>query len=433
MSSGVVPSVPPAPTEHEPRATVRRWRSLRRWVAAHAFAINAVVFIVFWVMTLGDVYVNGDDRARDPDLFGYLLLTGMTLPFVWRRRYPIGVLYVVCTSIGLHWILDYPLGFDSAAVLAIYNAAAWGRRRRRAWRHLAVVVVVMSVIAFLPWSAFQEDNPPIVAFGFAAIHVAAALLGEVVYQRRQRIADLEQRAVQAEENLELRARMAVADERQRIAREMHDVVAHGMSVIAVQAAAAREIAHQDPARTVDVLGNIERVGRDSLTELRRMLGVLRQTDPSSTALVPQPSLADVPEAVAQEVATGLPTTLVVTGEPCPLPAGIELAAYRVVQEALTNVRKHAGSSATAEVDIKYTDDAVTVVVSDDGAGAMSALADTGSGNGLLGMRERVEIYGGHLAAGPKSGGGYGVSATLPLTDAARRPTVASAKTNEEPS
>ena len=405
--------------------TVRRWRTLRGWGTAHAFEINAFVFSAFCIVSVGDVYFNGGTAGRHANAFAYILLVGQTLPLALRLRFPLGTMYVVCGSISLYWMLHYPLGFDGGAAVAIYTGAALGRDRRRAWRNVGVVTAAVTLTALIPWSLSQEDNPAFVAGGFAAVHIAAALLGEVVYQRRQRIAGLEQRAREAEENLELRAQMAVVDERQRIAREMHDVVAHGMSVISVQAAAAQQVARTDPDKTVEVLSNIERVGRDSLTELRRMLGVLRNTDNPDVALAPQPGLDDVADAVAQSVAAGLPTNFAMSGLPTALPAGVELAIYRIVQESLTNARKHAGQSATASVRLSYGDESVTVEVRDDGAGAMSALASTGAGNGLVGMRERVEIYGGELSAGPRAGGGFIVSATLPL-DPAARPGVASA-------
>ena len=406
--------------------TFRRWLTLRNWICAHSSAINALVFVAFCLMTVSDVYVNGGTDGRHANVIAYVLLVGQTLPLAFRIRYPLGTMYLVCVSITLYWVLDYPLGFDGAAAIAIYSGAALGMSRRRAWKHVGVVTTLVTVSALLPWSLEQEENPAIVALLFAAVHIAAALLGEVVYQRRQRIADLEQRAQEAEENLELRAQVAVADERQRLAREMHDVVAHGMSVISVQAAAAQEIAHTDPDKTVEVLGNIERAGRDSLTELRRMLGVLRNTGQPDVALNPQPGLADIADAVAQSVVAGLPTELVVSGTPLDLPAGVELAAYRIVQEGLTNARKHAGKSASASVQLSFSDDSIAVEVRDDGAGASSSLASTGAGNGLLGMRERVEIYGGELSARPLPGGGFRVYATLPVRSLKTRPSVASA-------
>ena len=391
-----------------------------------------VVFSFMCALSVADVFFNGEGQGRHADWFAYVLLVGQTLPLAFRLRYPLGSMYVVCISIGLYWTIDYPLGFDGAAALAIYSGASHGLGRHRAWKHVAFVVGLTATLAWLPFWRGNEDNPAIIAFGFVAVHIAAALLGEVVYQRRQRIVDLEQRATQAEENLELRAHMAVADERQRIAREMHDVVAHGMSVISVQAAAAQEIARTDPGKTVEVLASIERVGRDSLTELRRMLGVLRNDGDSDTDLAPQPGIGDLAEAVSHSISAGLPTELVVTGEQRPLPAGVELAAYRIVQESLTNTRKHAGRSASAAVRLCYQDDALTLEITDDGTGAMSSLAATGAGNGLVGMRERVEIYGGELSAGPRAGGGFAVRALLPIPDATNRPSVASAaQTNTE--
>ncbi len=426
-------SEPTAIDGYASRSFSRRWGASRAWATAHSFGINAFIFSAMCLLSVGDVYANGGTDGRHANAFAYVLLIGQTLPLALRLRYPLAVMYVVSISIGLYWILDYPLGFDGAAVIAIYSGAAHGRNRRRAWRHVGAVAVVVTISAALPWSTSQEDNPALIALGFSAIHLAAALLGEVVFQRRQRIADLEQRAHEAEENLELRARMAVTDERQRIAREMHDVVAHGMSVISVQAAAAQQVARTNPDKTIEVLANIENVGRDSLTELRRMLGVLRDTHRSDAGLSPQPGLGDLAEAVAQSVASGLPTELVVSGTSLTLPAGIELAIYRIAQESLTNARKHAGQSATASVRLSYSDDSVSIVVSDDGAGAMSALAATGAGNGLVGMRERVEIYGGTLSAEPRAGGGFVVSATLPL-DPSGRPSVASVTppTHKEP-
>ncbi|MBV1894316.1 MAG: sensor histidine kinase [Ilumatobacteraceae bacterium] len=411
------------------RGTFQRWRTQRQWAKAHSFGINAFVFSSFCLISIADVYFNGEGRGRSAGALAYILLIGQTLPLSYRLRYPLGSMYVVCASIGLYWSLDYPLGFDGAAVIAIYSAAAHGRGRRRTSRHVAVVTLVVSALAWSPWSTVEKTDPLIVAIGFVAVHVAAALLGEVVYQRRQRIIDLEQRASQAEENLELRADMAVAKERQRIAREMHDVVAHGISVISVQAAAAQEVARTDPDKTVQVLANIESVGRDSLTELRRMLGALRNDDNTPTSRSPQPGLADLAEAVAHSTAAGLPTELMITGTQRTLPAGIELTAYRIVQESLTNTRKHAGQSATADVHLCYSETGLTLEITDNGAGAMSKLATTGTGNGLVGMRERVEIYGGELSADPQPGGGFTVRATLPV-DTSTRPSVVPATPSE---
>jgi signal transduction histidine kinase len=157
-----------------------------------------------------------------------------------------------------------------------------------------------------------------------------------------------------------------------------------------------------------------------------MLGVLRESDGAEFALAPQPGLDDIADAVAQSMSAGLPTELIVTGSPHDVPAGVQLAAHRIVQEALTNVRKHAGGSASAVVRLEYQDTSITVEVTDDGAGAMSSLATTGAGNGLVGMHERVELYGGALTAGPRTGGGFSVRASLPVAGQTNRPSVSSA-------
>jgi signal transduction histidine kinase len=189
-----------------------------------------------------------------------------------------------------------------------------------------------------------------------------------------------------------------------------------MSVIAVQAAAGREIVHANPDKAADVFARIESVGRESLAELRRMLGVLRETGDANATLSPQPGIADIAAAVAQSSASGVATELIVDGRQRDLPPGIELAAYRIVQEALTNVRKHAGRTASATVRVSYETHALVVDVTDDGSGAATSLSGIGSGHGLIGMRERVEIYGGELTSGPRQGGGYAVRAVLPIVN-----------------
>jgi signal transduction histidine kinase len=209
---------------------------------------------------------------------------------------------------------------------------------------------------------------------------------------------------------------------------MHDVVAHGMSLITVQAAAAREIAETRPEDAARLMQSVEMTGRDALTEMRRMLGVLRNDDSADQdtergGLTPQPTLADLDTTIAHCVEAGTPTELVISGDQRPLSPGIELAAFRIVQEALTNVVKHGGESATASVELVYTADQLEISVSDTGRGAVSDLTRTGSGHGLVGMRERVEIYSGQVAAGPKQGGGYQVDVSLPIRAAAPIPVI----------
>lgn len=403
------------------------WHAASGWWKAHPFTVDAFFAVLFFVVTTADLYFRSSDGThRDADLFAYLLLAGQTLSIAARRRTPVAMMYVASVSFVLFWLLDYPLGFDTAAGVGIYSAAANGTDRRRTWVHIGAVLAVMSVLPLLPFTPREGTAAAPLALGVAVFHLAAALLGEIVYQRGRRIDDLEDRAQRAEEALETNARFAVIEERTRIAREMHDIVAHGMSVIAVQAAAAQSIAGTDPEKTVEVLARIENAGRESLTEMRRMLAVLRADEDQQASLAPQPSIQDIPHAVARSVESGVATELVITGLARPLAAGIELTAFRIVQEALTNVRRHAGNAASATVRLAYDPSTLTIDVTDDGRGAVSALSDAGGGNGLIGMRERIEIYDGTFEAGPVAGGGYAVRAVLPVDASESRPSVVSA-------
>jgi signal transduction histidine kinase len=240
----------------------------------------------------------------------------------------------------------------------------------------------------------------------------AWLVGRDLRRRRQRVVDLEERAVHLERQREEQAQQAVAEERGRIARELHDVIAHGVSVIVVQAQAGPHLV-SDPERVIGVFRAIESSGREGLVELRRMLGILRSED-EQLAIGPQPGLASLQSLVEQVRASGLPVELRIEGEPVHLPAGVDLSAYRIVQEALTNVVRHAGDAA-AEVVIRYGALELELDVVDDGRGP--AMRVNGSGHGLIGMRERVALYGGTLEAGTRDSGGYAVRARLPFGDA----------------
>jgi signal transduction histidine kinase len=235
----------------------------------------------------------------------------------------------------------------------------------------------------------------------------AYVVGDNIRRRRERVADLEERAQRLEHERELEARDAAARERAAIARELHDVVAHSMTVMVVQAAAARRVLGSDPERAEQSIRVIEETGRESLVEMRRILGVLRNGD-EVPALAPQPSLARIGELVNAEAAT--PVELESSGEPRPLPTAVDVSAYRIVQEALTNVRKHAGP-ARVRVLLAYGRDALEIRIDDDGRGHGGN--SKAAGHGLRGMRERAALCGGAVAAGPRRGGGWSVVANLP--------------------
>ena len=228
--------------------------------------------------------------------------------------------------------------------------------------------------------------------------------------RRAYFAELEEKADRLEREREANVKRAAAEEQARISRELHDVIAHNVSVMTVQAAAARDVFEKDPERAREALGSIESTGRAALTELRRLLSAVREG--SQPELAPQPGLGALEELAAQVRRAGLDVQLNVEGERPPLPAALDLSAYRIVQEALTNTLKHAAAT-RAWVDVRFGDSEVDVSVRDDGIGA-AANGGAGSGRGLVGMRERVELFGGQLEAGPRGGSGYAVTARLPL-------------------
>jgi signal transduction histidine kinase len=235
-------------------------------------------------------------------------------------------------------------------------------------------------------------------------------VGFAVAGKHREAGEAKERAARAEREREERARRAVADERARIARELHDVVGHSVSVMTVQASAVRRLVDPDQDKIRDALLVVEETGREALAEMRRMVGVLRHPE-EGPALAPQPSLEQIERLVAHAREAGLPVELRIEGEPVQLPAGIDLTAYRFVQEGLTNAIKHA-QAAQAEVLVRYADGHVELTISDDGCGAGTG---EGSGHGLVGMRERVSVYGGEVEAGPRPQGGFRLRATLPVT------------------
>jgi signal transduction histidine kinase len=288
----------------------------------------------------------------------------------------------------------------------------------RAARLGLAAVLLVEPVALLdprdtPYSSWSD-----VAVGLLIL-TAVWVFGDSRRTRREQVEMIEERAVRAERERDEQARLAVREERTRIAREMHDIVAHSVSVMVVQAGAARRLVERDPPAAAEAAGQVEATGRDALREMRRAVGVLRADGEGDVtgasappaALEPQPALSDVPGLVAGYRDAGLDVRLRTDGEPRPLASGVELAAFRIVQEALTNTIKHAGP-ARAEVRIAYGPDALTVVVADDGRGA--GFEPGPGGHGIAGMRERVTVYDGDLDAGPHPGGGFRVRARLPL-------------------
>jgi signal transduction histidine kinase len=376
---------------------------------------DGVVALVFAGWTQVDLWGHAPATMQVVGGRGVLsvLLVLVTLPLAVRRRIPAATLLTAAGALVLGAFLvshskGVPVGVFLALLLAFYSVGAHCDDRRSPLVGAVALAAIAAADLARPGSFSASGSRPAAWLAFAI----AWLVGRDLRRRRQLVAELEDRAERLEREREEKAQLAVAEERGRIARELHDVIAHGVSVIVVQAQAGPHLLG-DPERVRGVFRAIESSGRDALVELRRLLGILRSED-EQLAIGPQPGLGSLQSLVEQVRASGLPVELRIEGEPVHLPAGIDLSAYRIVQEALTNVVKHAGDAA-AEVVISYEARALELDVIDDGRG--SATSVNGSGHGLIGMRERVALYGGTLEAGMRDGGGYAVRARLPFGDA----------------
>ncbi len=324
------------------------------------------------------------------------------LPLLLRRRFALPVLVVVlAASISTQYIVGALPPF--ALALAVYTVASHTERRTAAWAGLATLAALLALL--IPQADLKGRESIVHLIVFIA---AAWILGDNVRTKRAYYRELEERAERLEREREVNVRRAAAEEQARIARELHDVIAHSVSVMVVQAAAASDVFEKQPDRAREALRSIEESGRSALTELRRLLGVVRSREQGSRE--PQPGLNALAELVEQVRATGLEVELNLEGELGGLPTGVDLSAYRIVQEALTNTLKHAQAS-RAHVRISRRPDELELEITDDGAGPGEEEAD---GHGLIGMRERAALLGGVLVVGPVESGGYAVKARFPL-------------------
>lgn len=366
------------------------WERLRRdpWVIDVALVVGLLLFGLVWA------------KRTNEQAAALVLVFAQTLPLLLRRRFPVLTLVLVVAATIPLTVVVHSLN-PLPPFLAFYSLAAHAPRRT------SLVAGALGFVALIAPVLYETD------YGFApfAFHVlvfpAAWVLGDNLRTRRAYLHALEERADRAERERDEQARRAVAEEQARIARELHDVLAHNVSVMVVQAAAARDVFDSQPGRVRESLRSIEQTGRAALQELRRLLGAVR-TDEAE--LTPQPGLARLPELVDQVRRAGLTVDLRVEGPPRPLTAGVDLAAYRVVQEALTNTIKHADASA-ADVRVVYGRGRVELLVADNGVG--SAANGSNGGQGLIGMRERVALYGGDLQTATRPDGGFLVRASLP--------------------
>ncbi|MER6499784.1 sensor histidine kinase [Streptomyces sp. NPDC001455] len=358
-------------------------------------------------------------------LAAVLIATGLSTVVALRRRAPEKML-LLAIAMGVAQVLTgvVPGPANFAMLVIVFTVATVGER----WASRLALVCSLGAagLAQLRWPAetgqtgwFQQV---FVAIVMTVPFVLAWVLGDSMRTRRAYFNQLEERAARLEREREAQSKVAVAAERARIARELHDVVAHNVSVMVVQADGAAYVMDAAPDQAKQALETISSTGRQALAEMRRLLGVLRTGDAEESGeYVPQPDVGQIEDLVEQVRQTGLTVDFKIEGTPRPLPSGVELTAYRIVQEALTNTRKHGGPDAGASVRLVYFDDGLGLLVEDDGRGASHEMYEDGgadgAGHGMIGMRERVGMVGGTLDAGPRPGGGFRISALLPLKPA----------------
>ncbi|MGW1216490.1 DUF7134 domain-containing protein [Streptomyces sp. NPDC002499] len=382
----------------------------------------------FWAVILFGVSVaSASARTEDPGTDAQVLIVPiaflLSLVIALRRRMPEKMLLLTLGLGIVQLVVDVAVTpADFAMLVIVYTVAATGAR----WASRLALVASLgaATVAHLRWP--NEDTSVLNNVGvvvFQTVPFALAwVLGDSIRTRRAYFEQLEERNARLEKEREAQAKVAVAAERARIARELHDVVAHNVSVMVVQADGAAYVLDSAPDQAKKALETISSTGRQALAEMRRLLGVLRTGEHKEAGeYVPQPDVEQIDDLIAQCRTSGLPVDFKVEGTPRPLPSGVELTAYRIVQEALTNTRKHGGPNTGASVRLVYFDDGLGLLVEDDGKGAPHELYEEGGvdgqGHGLIGMRERVGMVGGTLDAGPRPGGGFRISALLPLKPA----------------
>jgi len=390
----------------------REWPAVR-WGRAHAFIVDigfAGVLVAF------SIVVHFHQRStplvdfRDPAWWTIALGVTACLPIAWRRSHPIPA---VVAAVGFQILLE-SLRINGPGWLPVYvaiysvGAHSYGRARL-----ITAVLLTALFVGGGIWIVIDTDELTLI--GVAAFLASVAVcffVGDNMRRRRREISDLAARAETAERERELLASRRVADERTRIARELHDVVAHSVSVMVIQAAAAHRNLDRDRESSETLLVNIEETGRQTMRELRSILGVLRDADDDAPTTVP--ILGDL-DALVTSI-PDLDVRLERSGSMDAVPVGVALAAYRVVQEALTNAHRHGGPNVVVEVDVLCGAERVDVTVSDNGRGASTRAAES-TGYGLLGMSERAAAFGGTLSAGPRRTGGWRVKATFPMPSA----------------
>ncbi|MBQ1087870.1 sensor histidine kinase [Streptomyces sp. B93] len=388
----------------------------RHWLTSHPLALDAALAAGVLVCMVAGSFVDprGEDGVtwglRTPDPFSLVLMAFGAAALVLRRRVPKTVLALTGTVSLVESVTGDPRApVAMSAVIALYTVAA-STDRPTTWRIGLLTMTVLTGAAMLagplPW--YAQENLAI----FAWTGMAAAG-GDAVRSRRDFVQAIRERAEKAERTREEEARRRVAEERLRIARDLHDVVAHHIALVNVQAGVAAHVMDRRPDQAKEALAHVREASRSALNELRATVGLLRQSGDPEAPTEPAPGLARLDELAGTFRSAGLRVEVARADHGTELPAAVDLAAYRVIQEALTNVRKHAGPDAKAEVSVVRVGPNVEITVLDDGTGE-GELPTAGGGHGLLGMRERVGALRGTLTTGPRYGGGFRVHAILPV-------------------
>jgi signal transduction histidine kinase len=377
------------------RVSERDWRVLDRLLVVALIAFG-------WV----DLATNAD--LEGPLWLNIAVVTAIALSFLWRRSKPL--VTVLATTGGFSgmaiWLTQPPNMITAVLMLVIAGYAA----SRHMVGRLSVVALAIGICVIVTVAIVYDPND--IFFPVTFFWIIPWVVGRTIRNQTMLARELAEKAERAQHARDEEERHAIAVERSRIARELHDVLAHNLSVMVVQASAARRIIDRQPDKAVEVAALIERTGREALAEIRHLFGAVRRGEDDD--LSGPPSITRVDGLARRARAAGLGVELRVVGEPVALPAGIDLTAYRIVQEALTNALKHAGS-ARASVTVSYEPNEVVLSIEDDGEGSREdfELGDAGGGHGLVGMRERAALYGGLVQAGRRRGGGFAVHARLP--------------------
>jgi signal transduction histidine kinase len=389
------------------------WQLGSRLADAHPVVADTSVALALGVVSSAWFVDRAGSGPR-----GWALLVALIVPLVWRRRYPVAVFSIIALVALVQWAVGIEMVGDMALLVSLYTLAS--HRPRVVATAGAALVEVGAIMASFRWS-LAGSWPRSLVF-LSGLVAAAFLLGTNLRSRRSRLAAVTERAERLEREREQQALIAATAERTRIAREMHDVIAHSLAVMISLADGASAKLHSDPERASTAIKDLSRIGRQALGDTRRLLGVLRD-DGAPEVLAPQPGLAQVEGLLAQVRTTGLAASLAINGEPHPLPPGAELTVYRIVQEATTNALKHAVGATSLAVVLNYSPDLLTVSVQDNGRAPIRGTdhrRPRGTGHGLSGMSERATIYNGTVVAGP-SVDGWLVEAHIPIAPAPRPP------------